>query len=63
MLLPDPPSKQFPAFLSLLAQMESRNKKLGVFFPFKEGENEDTKPKLDAPDGTMTTAYKVFREK
>lgn len=51
-----PLSKQFPVFLSLLAQMES-------FCHFKEGENEYTEPKVDAPDGTMTTAYKVFCEK
>lgn len=33
-----PPSKQFPAFLSLLTQMESQNKKLGVFSLQRKGE-------------------------
>lgn len=28
-----------------------------------EPENEDTKPKPDASDGTMTIAYTVFHEK
>lgn len=50
-----PESKPFPAFLSLRAQMESRGK--------KEPGNEDTKPKPDASDGTMTIAYMVFQQK
>lgn len=39
-----PPSKQFPVFLSLLAQMESCNKKLGVFSPWTKGRMRTPNP-------------------